>query len=107
MDLHPQVFDRYEPLILESMVGKTGSPTDSAGEPVFFTDPYAAWQKGSNENTNGLLRFYFPTGTDFSRVSEDELNRAVKRINHRPRKCLGYRTPYEVMRDALSGALAN
>ncbi len=74
---------------------------------VFFTDPYAAWQKGSNENTNGLLRFYFPKGTDFSRVSEDELNRAVRRINHRPRKCLGYRTPYEVMRDALSGALAN
>ncbi|MGD9663446.1 MAG: IS30 family transposase [Porticoccaceae bacterium] len=74
---------------------------------VFFTDPYAAWQKGSNENTNGLLRFYFPKGTDFSRVSEDELNRAVKRLNHRPRKCLGYRTPYEVMREALSGALAN
>jgi IS30 family transposase len=74
---------------------------------VFFADPYAAWQKGTNENTNGLLRFYFPKGTDFSKVSEDELNRAVKRLNHRPRKCLGYRTPYEVMRDALSGALAN
>ena len=46
-------------------------------------------------------------GTDFSQISEDELNRAVRRLNHRPRKCLGYRTPYEVMRDALSGALAN
>jgi IS30 family transposase len=74
---------------------------------VFFADPYAAWQRGTNENTNGLLRFYFPKGTDFSQVSEDELNRAVKRLNHRPRKCLGYRTPYEVMRDALGGALAN
>jgi len=74
---------------------------------VFFADPYAAWQRGTNENTNGLLRFYFPKGTDFSQVSEDELNRAVRRLNHRPRKCLGYRTPYEVMRDALSGALAN
>lgn len=74
---------------------------------VFFADPYAAWQRGANENTNGLLRFYFPKGTDFSQVSEDELDRAVKRLNHRPRKCLGYRTPYEVMRDALSGALAN
>ncbi len=74
---------------------------------IFFADPYAAWQRGTNENTNGLLRFYFPKGTDFSQVSEDELNRAVKRINHRPRKCLGYRTPYEVMRDALGGALAN
>jgi IS30 family transposase len=74
---------------------------------VYFADPYAAWQRGTNENTNGLLRFYFPKGTDFSQVSEDELDRAVKRLNHRPRKCLGYRTPYEVMRDALSGALAN
>jgi IS30 family transposase len=74
---------------------------------VYFADPYAAWQRGTNENTNGLLRFYFPKGTDFSQVSEDELNRAVKRINHRPRKCLGYRTPYEVMREALGGALAN
>jgi IS30 family transposase len=74
---------------------------------VYFADPYAAWQRGTNENTNGLLRFYFPKGTDFSQVSEDELNRAVKRLNHRPRKCLGYRTPYEVMRDALGGALAN
>jgi IS30 family transposase len=74
---------------------------------VFFADPYAAWQRGTNENTNGLLRFYFPKGTDFSQVSEDALNRAVKRLNHRHRKCLGYRTPYEVMRDALGGALAN
>jgi IS30 family transposase len=74
---------------------------------VYFADPYSAWQRGTNENTNGLLRFYFPKGTDFSQVSEDELNRAVKRLNHRPRKCLDYRTPYEVMRDALSGALAN
>jgi len=74
---------------------------------VYFADPYSAWQRGTNENTNGLLRFYFPKGTDFSQVSEDELNRAIKRLNHRPRKCLGYRTPYEVMRDALSGALAN
>lgn len=79
----------------------------SAKLKVFFADPYAAWQRGTNENTNGLLRFYFPRGTDFSQVSEDELNRAVRRLNHRPRKCLDYRTPYEVMRDALSGALAN
>jgi IS30 family transposase len=74
---------------------------------VFFADPYSAWQRGANENTNGLLRFYFPKGTDFSQVAEADLNRAVKRLNHRPRKCLGYRTPHEVLRDALGGALAN
>lgn len=79
----------------------------SAKLKVFFADPYAAWQRGTNENTNGLLRFYFPRGTDFSQISEDELNRAVRRLNHRPRKCLDYRTPFEVMRDALGGALAN
>jgi len=74
---------------------------------VYFADPYAAWQRGTNENTNGLLRFYFPKGTDFSQVEEAELTRAVRRLNHRPRKCLGYRTPYEVIRHALGGALAN
>lgn len=79
----------------------------SAKLKVFFADPYAAWQRGTNENTNGLLRFYFPRGTDFSQISEDELNRAVRRLNHRPRKCLDYQTPFEVMRDALGGALAN
>lgn len=74
---------------------------------VYFADPYAAWQRGTNESTNGQLRFYFPKGTNFGQVDEAELARAVKRLNHRPRKCLGYRTPYEVMREALSGALAN
>lgn len=74
---------------------------------VFFADPYAPWQRGTNENTNGLLRFYFPKGTDFRQVAEADLNRAVKRLNHRPRKCLGYRTPHEVMREALGGAHAN
>lgn len=74
---------------------------------VYFADPYAAWQRGTNENTNGLLRFYFPKGTDFRQVTEDDLIRAVNRLNNRPRKCLGYRTPYEVIREALHGALAN
>lgn len=55
---------------------------------IFFADPYAAWQRGTNENTNGLLRFYFPKGTDFRQVAEADLSRAVKRLNHRPRKCL-------------------
>jgi IS30 family transposase len=55
-----------------------------------------------------LQGWYESRGGDFSsRVSEDELYRAVKRLNHRPRKCLGYRTPYEVIREALGGALAN
>ena len=77
----------------------------ATGLSVFFADPYSAWQRGSNENTNGLLRRYFPKGTDFSTVSNTELAKVVRAINNRPRKCLGYRTPAEVVRQALGGAL--
>ena len=72
---------------------------------VYFADPYSAWQRGTNENTNGLLRHYFPKGINFQTVSEEELDLIVKKVNHRPRKCLGYRTPHEVFYQASSGAL--
>ena len=72
---------------------------------VFFADPYCAWQRGLNENTNGLLRRYFPKGTDFSEVSHEHLAVVVDNLNNRPRKCLGYRTSTEVVQRALSGAL--
>jgi len=63
---------------------------------VFFADPYSSWQRGTNENTNGLLRQYFPKGGDFSKLDVEGVNLAVARINLRPRKRLGWRTPYEV-----------
>lgn len=72
---------------------------------VYFADPYAAWQRGTNENTNGLLRYYFPKGTDFREVSEKDIALVVKRLNNRPRKCLNYQTPSEVYRQAVRGAL--
>ncbi len=75
------------------------------GLSVYFADPYAAWQRGTNENTNGLLRHYFPKGTDFRSISEKEVALVVKRLNNRPRKCLNYQTPHEVLRQALRGAL--
>ena len=75
------------------------------GLKVYFADPYAAWQRGTNENTNGLLRHYFPKGINFQTVSEEELDQIVKKVNHRPRKCLDYRTPHEVFNQASSGAL--
>lgn len=74
--------------------------------PIYFADPYAPWQRGTNEQTNGLMRRYFPKGTDFRKVSQQEVDEVVERINRRPRKCLGYRAPYDVFADALSGALA-
>lgn len=72
---------------------------------VFFAEPYCSWQRGTNENTNGLLRRYFPKGTDFSQVSDEQLAAVADKLNNRPRKCLGYRTPTEVVQRALSGAL--
>jgi IS30 family transposase len=80
---------------------------EQTGLKVYFAEPYAAWQRGTNENTNGLLRFYFPKGTDFRYLSEKALAGVVQKLNNRPRKCLGYRTPQEVFDEALSGALAN
>lgn len=75
--------------------------TDKLGMDVYFAQPYASWQRGLNENTNGLLRQYFPKGTDFSRISHRAVARAEKLLNERPRKSLGYKTPAEVLAKKL------
>jgi transposase, IS30 family len=62
----------------------------------YFARPYASWQRGTNENTNGLIRQYFPKHRDFTTITQQEINHAMKRLNHRPRKRLGYRTPHQV-----------
>ena len=68
---------------------------------VYFCDPRSPWQRGSNENTNGLLRQYFPKGTDLSRFSQAHLNRVALRLNQRPRKTLGFETPADRLRAVL------
>ena len=60
---------------------------------VYFADPHSPWQRGSNENINGLIRFFFPKGTDFRKVSPEEVQRVEDLINRRPRKCLSWLSP--------------
>ncbi len=66
---------------------------------VYFAEPHKPWQRGTNENTNDILRFFFPKGFDFRTVSQELVELVVDLINNRPRKCLGWRTPAEVFFD--------
>ena len=69
---------------------------------VYFCDPQSPWRRGSNENTNGILRQYFPKGTDLSSFTQDDLDQVALKLNTRPQKTLGYATPS----DRLNAALA-
>src|SRR4029077_14945591 len=74
------------------------------GAAVYFCDPHSPWQRGTNENTNGLLRQYFPKGTDRTGHSEDALEAVPAAASGRPRKTLGWRTPAEAFDEALRAA---
>lgn len=66
---------------------------------VFFADPYSSWQRGTNENTNGLIREFFPKKFDFSTITQDDVDIVENILNNRPRKCLGYKTPLEAFNE--------
>lgn len=66
------------------------------GIKIYFAHPYHSWERGTNENFNGLLRQFFPKGTSFATITQKDVDRAINNLNHRPRKRLGYLTPYEV-----------
>ncbi len=69
---------------------------------VYFCDPQSPWQRGSNENTNGLLRQYFPKGMDLSQVTQQQLNAVANKLNTRPRETLGWKTPADVLAESVA-----
>ncbi len=77
--------------------GTENAEWEHFGLPVFFCDPYSSWQKGSVENVIGLLRRYLPKGKDLATVTSRQLKGLQNKLNHRPRKCLDFKTPYEVL----------
>ena len=69
---------------------------DELNAKFFFAHPYASWERGLNENTNGLIRQYFPKSRDFTTITQEEINQVMDKLNNRPRKCLGIKTPNQV-----------
>jgi IS30 family transposase len=76
--------------------------TIATGCPVFFCDPHSPWQRGSNENLNGLIRDYYPKGTNFNSIRDDAIEAMVDQLNDRPRKTLGFHTPREKLNELIS-----
>jgi IS30 family transposase len=73
---------------------------------VYFANPYCSWERGLNENTNGLIRQSFPKSTDLSKVTDKEVRRAIDRLNKRPRKFLGYKAPAFAMKEKMAALVA-
>lgn len=75
--------------------------TSNTGMNVYFAHPYSSWERGTNENTNGLIRRFFPKGTDFNNITTKQIKEAEYSLNNRPRKVLGYKTPTEKLREEI------
>ncbi len=105
-----KTFSKIPSILKKSMTYDNGSEmarhkvfTEQTGMTVYFADPGCPGQRGTNENTNGLIREFFPKGTDFNKVSQEELKYVERLLNHRPRKVLGFQTPLEVSQKMTKG----
>lgn len=103
MDVSATLFKQIESRLIKTFTVDNGSEFAqfktlevATNSKVYFADLYSPWQRGLNENTNGLLRRYFPKGCNFHAIAHDTIQEVVDKLNHRPRKCLNFRTPYEV-----------
>jgi IS30 family transposase len=81
--------------------------TEKTGIDVYFAHPYSSWERGTNENTNGLIRRDLPKGTNFNDISLEQLKLIQEKLNNRPRKVIGYRTPNEMVQLELSASIGN
>ena len=107
------LFEIINPALIKTFTVDNGSEfaqfktlEEATNSKVYFAVPYSPWQRGLNENTNGLLRHFFPKGCNFHQISDAIIHQAVEKLNHRPRKCLNFRTPYEVLFKTKTVALA-
>ena len=96
--------NQLNPLFKKTMTYDNGTEmarhqiiTQKTGMKIYFAHPYSSWERGTNENTNGLIRRYLPKGTDFNEIDENKLLFIQQKLNNRPRKIIGYKTPKEIM----------
>ena len=90
--------------MLLQIMGLSFLLTRKLASKFYFARPYSSWERGLNENSNGLLRQYLPKGTDFTKIPHKELQRIEDEMNNRPRKCLGYKTPNGIFNELAKGS---
>ncbi len=81
---------------------RSTAPSKALDTAFYFAHPYSSWERGLNENTNGLIRQYFPKNTDFKTVTDEEVYIVMEKLNNRPRKSLNFLTPFQAMQKSLT-----